>query len=287
MPGFPIIDSHVHFIDPRRFRYAWLASRPSIDRPLLPPDFAEATAGVAVEGVVFVEAWPDHGQHMAEAQFAQALADAGAPILGIVANIPVVPGSIADLDPLRRLPLLRGARHLIEGALDPTFCLEPFFLAGVRAAAAAGLPFDLCLKHWALPFATELARRVPEAIFVLDHIGKPGIRQGLREPWWRGIAEIARLPNVICKMSGVITEADHADWTVETIRPYVERAAECFGFARLMFGSDWPVSEVTHSYGRWVEILDRVFAGCSHDELRAFYRETATRTYRLDFPSKQ
>jgi len=282
MPDFPIIDSHVHFIDPRRFRYAWLAGRPSINRPFLPEDFARLAGIVDVEGIVFVEAWPDAGQHLEEARFAQECA-AGAPLVGIVANAPVIHGrEVADdLEKLRSLPLLRGTRYLIEGAVDPSFCLEPPFLEGVRTVAEAGLAFDLCLKHWALPFAIELARRVPEATFVLDHIGKPGIKHGLREPWWSGIAELAKLPNVVCKVSGVITEADHANWSEETIRPYVERVAECFGFERLMFGSDWPVSEVTHSYDRWVEILDRIFEGCSRNELRAFYRETAIRTYRL------
>lgn len=284
MPGFPIVDSHVHFIDPHRFSYDWLAGRPSLDKPFLPTDFARLSEGIDVEAVVFVEAWPDTGQHAAEAEFVQELADAGAPVAGIVANMPVVLGTglARDLERLRRLPLLRGARHLIEGAADPSFCLEPAFMDGVRLITAAGLPFDLCLKHWALPFATELVRRLPETTFVLDHIGKPGIKLGMREPWWSGIAEMAALPNVVCKISGVITEADHANWDEETVRPYIERAAECFGFERLMFGSDWPVSEVTHRYATWVHMLDRIFDGCSPSELRAFYRETAIRTYRLD-----
>lgn len=284
MPGFPIVDSHVHFIDPERFSYGWLAGRPSINKPFLPEDFTRLSEGVEVEAIVFVEACPDPGQHAAEAQFVQELADAGAPVAGIVANMPVVIGAgfAQELEQLRQLPLLRGGRYLIEGAVDPGFCLEPAYLDGVRRIAAGGLPFDLCLKHWALPFATELVRRLPDATFVLDHIGKPGIKLGMREPWWSGMAELAALPNVVCKISGVITEADHTNWSEEIVRPYVEHAAECFGFERLMFGSDWPVSEVTHRYGRWVDMLDRIFNGCSPAELTAFYRGTAIRTYSLD-----
>lgn len=284
MPGFPIIDSHVHFIDPERFRYAWLAGRPSINKRSLPEDFTRLTDGVEIEAIVFVEACPDVGQHAAEARFVQELADAGTPVAGIVANMPVVIGAgfTQELERLRQLPLLRGGRYLIEGAVDPSFCLEPSYLEGVSQIAAAGLVFDLCLKHWALPFATELVRRLPDATFVLDHIGKPGIKLGMREPWWSGMAALAALPNVACKVSGVITEADHANWSEEAVRPYVERAAECFGFDRLMFGSDWPVSEVTHRYGQWVNMLDRIFAGCTPAELKAFYRDTAIRTYHLD-----
>lgn len=284
MPAFPIIDSHVHLIDPERFSYGWLAGRPSIDKRFLPDDFTRLTEGVDVEAIVFVEACPDPGQHIAEAEFVQELADAGAPVAGIVANMPVALGAgfSQELEKMHRLSLLRGGRYLIEGAVDPSFCLEPAFIDGVRSVAAAGLPFDLCLKHWALPFATELVRRLPDTTFVLDHIGKPGIKLGMREPWWSGMAELAALPNVVCKISGVITEADHASWSEEIVRPYVERAAECFGFGRLMFGSDWPVSEVTHRYGQWVDMLDRIFSGCTPAELKAFYRDTAIRTYGLD-----
>jgi L-fuconolactonase len=289
MPGFPVVDSHVHFIDPRRFRYAWLANRPAIARPFLPADLTRLAGGINIEAIVFVEAWPDPRQHLAEAAFAQELADEGAAIAGIVANVPVTLGRdlAGDLETLRRLPLLKGGRYLIEGAVDPSFCLEPAFLDGVALLAEAGLPFDLCLKHWALPFATELVRRLPQANFVLDHIAKPGIKLGMREPWWRGIAEMAALPNVVCKVSGVITEADHASWNTEIIRPYVERVVECFGFDRLMFGSDWPVSEVTHRYDEWVDILDRIFAGCSREEMFSFYRETAVRTYGLALRTNQ
>jgi L-fuconolactonase len=283
MPGFPIVDSHVHFIDTRRFNYGWLSARPGIDKPWLPADFARASRGIDVEAVVFVEACPDPGQHLDEAAFAQGLADSGAPVAGIVANMPVVKGKglAPDLEQLRRMRLPSGARYLIEGAVDPSFCLEEDFIEGVRMIGAVGLPFDLCLKHWALPFATELVRRCPDTRFVLDHIGKPGIRYGMREPWWSGIAELARLPNVVCKVSGVITEADHRGWDEETVRPYIERAAECFGFERLMFGSDWPVSEETHRYDSWVHMLDRIFERCSADELKAFWRDNAIRTYGL------
>jgi L-fuconolactonase len=130
-------------------------------------------------------------------------------------------------------------------------------------------------------FAIELARRCPEVQFVLDHIGKPGIKHGLREPWWSQMRELAALPNVVVKLSGVITEADHAAWTPAQVKPYVEHTLQCFGFDRCMYGSDWTVSELTHPYPVWVQLLDDVVAGASLEERRKLFRETARRIYRL------
>jgi L-fuconolactonase len=164
---------------------------------------------------------------------------------------------------------------------DPSIALEPDFIEGVRRVGRRGLSFDICVKHWALTFGIELARRCPDVSFVLDHIGKPGIRQGLVEPWRRQISELAMLPNVVCKVSGVITEADHAAWTPAQVKPYVEHVIESFGFDRVMYGSDWTVSELTHRYPQWVEILDEIVTGASDTEKRKLFRETAARVYRL------
>ena len=117
---------------------------------------------------------------------------------------------------------------------------------------------------------------------MLDHIGKPGIRDGLVEPWKSQLAQLALLPNVVCKLSGVISEADHDHWNKNQVRPYVEHVLDCFGFERVMYGSDWTVSELTHRYPDWVAILDEITAGSSGDELRSLWRDTAIRTYRLD-----
>jgi L-fuconolactonase len=116
---------------------------------------------------------------------------------------------------------------------------------------------------------------------VLDHIGKPQIKAGIREPWWSEIAELAAQPNVVCKISGVVTEADHQAWTYDQVAPYMARAIECFGFDRCMFGSDWPVSELAITFAGWVDLVDRVTTGASQDELKKLYRDTAMQFYRL------
>jgi L-fuconolactonase len=283
MPSFPIVDSHVHLYDPAHLRYSWLKRVPKIDRRYDLADFDRCRGAVAVDKIVFAEVWVDPGLHIEEAAWVQQLADADPRLCGMVAHAPLENGAAvaADLDKLKEFPILRGIRRLIEIEHDPSFCLEPGFLHGVRLLPRYGLTFDICVKHWAMVFALELVRRCPDVQFVLDHIGKPGIRQGLREPWWSQIRELARMPNVVVKLSGVVTEADHARWTKDEIKPYVAHVLDCFGFDRCMYGSDWTVSELTHHYPQWVEILDEVIHGCSEAEARHLYRGTAERVYRV------
>ena len=283
MPKFPIVDSHVHLYDVARLRYAWLAGVPKINRTHRLEDFDEARGAVDVDRIVFAEVAVDPGLHLQEAAFVQDMADADPRLCGIVAHAPMEKGSAveADLVSLTALRNVRGVRRLIETERNPAFCLEPGFLAGLRLLPKYDLSFDICIKHTAMAYALELAKRCPDVSFVLDHIGKPDIKNGLREPWEGQIAELARRPNVICKVSGVITEADHESWTADQVKPYVAHVIEKFGFERVMFGSDWTVSELTHRYSTWVEIVDEIVAGSSESELRQLYRDTAIRTYRL------
>jgi L-fuconolactonase len=283
MPDFPIVDSHVHLYDVKKLKYGWLAGVPKINRNFLVEDFDRCRGPVTVDKIVFAEVAVDPGLHLAEAEFIQGIADREPRIAGMVAHLPVERGKAieADLLKLKQHKTLRGIRRLIQTEIDPAFCIAPEFLEGVRIVGKHGLSFDICIKSFAMTYAIELARRCPDVSFVLDHIGKPDIKNGLREPWWSQLRELAKLPNVVCKVSGVITEADHANWTREQVKPYVSHAIDCFGFDRVMYGSDWSVSELTHAYPDWVAILDEVLAGTSETERRKFYRDTAIRSYRL------
>ena len=120
-----------------------------------------------------------------------------------------------------------------------------------------------------------------EVRFVLDHIGKPGIKAGISDPWRQHMKELAGFPNVTCKISGVSTEADHKNWTPEQLKPYIAHAIDAFGFERCMYGGDWHVLELAGTYPQWVEVVDWVIEGASADEKRKLYRDTAIRVYRL------
>jgi L-fuconolactonase len=280
---FPLIDAHVHFFDTTRLRYPWLEAHPAINRSADHAAFFAAAAPALVEKLVFVEAGAAAGLHIAEARFAQELAAADPRIAGLVAHAPVEKGDAVeeDLQALLALPALRGIRRLIQGEADPGICLEPAFIAGVRRLARHNLTFDLCVKSWALGYALELARRCPEVTFILDHIGKPDIRHGLRAPWWGQMRELAALENVSCKISGVITEARQPGWRREDLTPYVAHAIDCFGFGRVLFGGDWPVSALTHDYGTWLGLVREVIQGSSTAEAQALFHGNAARLYRL------
>lgn len=283
MPDFPIVDAHVHLYDVKKLSYSWLVNVPKINRTYLLEDFDKARQQVAVEKIVFAEVAVDPGLHIEEAAFIQAMAEKDSRLSGIIAHLPLEKGVgvESDIAALKQFRNLRGIRRLIETERNPAFCLEPEFLAALKLLPRHNLSFDICVKHWAMTYAIELVKRCPDVSFVLDHIGKPDIKNGLRQPWWGQIKELAALPNVVCKISGVVTEANHASWKPDDVKPYVAHVIDSFGFDRVMYGSDWTVSELTHSYPTWVQIIDDVIAGCSDAERRKLYRETAIRTYRL------
>jgi L-fuconolactonase len=283
MPDFPIVDAHVHLYDIERFSYGWLESVPKLKRTHGLAEFDAARAFVAVDRIVFAEVAIDPGLHLEEAAFIQSLADKDARLCASVAHAPLEKGAAveADLVALATFPTVRGIRRLIETERNPAFCLEPGFLAGLRLLPKFGFTFDICVKHWGLAYALELVRRCPDVSFVLDHIGKPDIKNGLREPWFSQIRALASLPNIVCKISGVITEADHQHWDRQQIKPYIAHVIESFGFDRIMYGSDWTVSNLTHAYPVFVEILDEILAGSAEADFKRFYRSTATRIYRL------
>ncbi len=285
MPDFPIVDSHVHLYDPGALDFPWMANAPKLNRPHLPDDFRRLTAGVDVEALVFVEVDAAPDQHLREAEWVANVARSEPDLIrGMVAAIPLEKGEAAraDLAAYAEVGIARGVRRLIERHLDePGWALQDDFVAGVQMLPEFGFSFDICVLHPQLADAIELVRRCPKVSFVIDHIAKPGIRDGLVEPWKSEMREIASFPNVACKVSGVVTEAHHDRWTEAEVIPYIEHTIDCFGFDRVMFGGDWPVSELASTYKRWVDVVDTVVAGASEAERRKLYRDNAIAFYRL------
>jgi L-fuconolactonase len=280
---FPIVDSHVHLLDPERFGYAWTRNAPSLKRQVLPSDLTKAAGPVQIEQFVFVEVDVDYPQHLAEAAWVNELAGADKRLTGMVAALPLEQGGgiEAQLDELHQHKVLRGIRRLIQNQPDPDFCIRLDFIAGLKLLSKYDLAFDICIFHHHMPNAIRMVRQCPEVRFVLDHIGKPGIKAGIIDPWRLHMKELAALPNVVCKISGVTTEADHKNWTREQLKPYIAHAIETFGFDRIMYGGDWHVSELAGTYPEWVEIVDWVVEGCTPEEQRKLFRDNAINAYRL------
>jgi len=285
MPDLPIVDSHLHLWDPTRFRMGWLDGLERLNRPHVLEDFDAATAGLDVEAMVYLQVEVDPAYALLEARWVEELARRDPRIRGIVAWAPLEHGERARavVEALvRDTPHLKGIRRLIQDEPDPGFCARPEFVRGVQLLPDYGLSFDICIFHHQLPAAIELVRQCPEVSFVLDHIGKPDIRSGQMEPWAERVTTLAGFPNVMCKISGAVTEADHAAWTADDLAPYIRHAMAAFGEDRVMFGGDWPVSTLASPYRRWVETLDALTADVSTEARRKLWNANARRFYRLD-----
>lgn len=284
MPPVPIIDAHVHLWDPAHLRIPWLDGNDLLNRPYGPVEYAAHTDGLEIAGIVYVQVEVAPAYALTEARIVAALAERDPRIQAIVAYAPLEDGLRvrAFLDDLVRIsPLVRGVRRITQGEADPAFCLRPDFITGVQQLADYGLSCDLCLNHTQLGPTIELVRRSPDVQFMLDHIAKPAIAAGLLEPWQAQLAELAALPNVYCKISGVVTEADHVHWTIEHIAPYVQHALAVFGPERVAFGSDWPVVLLASDYRRWVETLEALTAALAPIAQANLWATNAQRFYRL------
>lgn len=285
MPDFPIVDTHLHIWDPHpeRIRYPWLNNVPKLNRPHLIEDYRKACGPVQVAKMVFVQCECDPAQAHEEAAWVSAVAKREPGIRGIVAWAPLERGdeAIADIAKLAENPLVKGIRRIIQFEPDMEFCLRPGFVRGVQLLHGYGLSFDLCINHRQLANTIKLVRQCPDVSFVLDHIGKPDIKAGKLDPWRAELRELAQMENVWCKLSGLATEADWEKWTTADVRPYIEHVVECFGFGRVMFGGDWPVSTQATDYPRWVATVDEVLRGCSREELQKLYVTNAEAFYRV------
>ncbi|WP_369250941.1 amidohydrolase [Streptomyces sp. R41] len=204
-------------------------------------------------------------------------------VAGVVGWSDLTRPDVADeLARLRELPggaYLKGIRHQVQGEPDPEWLLRPDVRRGLAAVAEAGLVYDLVVVPHQLPACAKAAAALPELTFVLDHLGKPPIASGDLEPWASDIRALAALPNTVCKLSGMVTEADPAAWTTDTLRPYADTVLEAFGPGRLMFGSDWPVCTLAATYGKVVRTAGELTAGLGDAEREAVFAGTATRVY--------
>jgi L-fuconolactonase len=284
MPDFPIIDAHLHIWDPKRFRISWLDGNDTLDQPIGLEQYREQTQGIAVEVMVYVEVDVAPHYTLLEAQWVEAFTRDEPRLRGIVASAPLEYGERARayLQALVAIGShIKGVRRLLQGESDPAYCLRPDFVHGVQMLPEFGLSFDICIYHHQLAAVVELVRQCPETSFILDHIAKPDIKNGLLDPWRDQMGALAALPNVVCKVSGLVTEADHQRWTTDDLAPYVAHVLTVFGEDRVVFGGDWPVVLLASSYARWVETLDTLTAHLSPSARHKLWAENARRFYRL------
>ena len=276
------IDAHHHYWKYNREEYGWIDDAMSvIQRDFLPADLARELGAVGIEGVISVQA----RQSLVESRWLQELAARNEFMRGVVGWVPLVEPGVGDiLEELRAGTgggKLRGVRHVLQGEPDDRYMLRADFQAGLRHLTRLGLAYDVLVFERHLPVAAELADAHPEQVFVLDHLGKPRIKEGEIDNWAAGIRKLARQENVFCKVSGLVTEADWQAWTSESLRRYFDVALEAFGPERLMFGSDWPVCLVASGYEGWWRTVEDWAAALGAGERAALFGGTAIRAYGL------
>ncbi len=277
-----IVDTHQHLWDLDLFRYAWLRQLPDLNRSFRMNDYLAATNGLAIEKSVHLEADVDEPFMLDETMHLLRLADcADNPLEGVVAcGRPESKEFKTCVDKIAGHPKLKGIRRVLHTRPDDLGQSETF-IENVCSLAGYGLSFDICVLARQLPLAIRLVSQCPDVTFILDHCGVPQVRDKILDPWRSLIREIAKFPNVFCKISGLIAYADPNNWTAEDLRPYVDHAIECFGWDRVMFGSDWPVCTLSASYRQWVDVLLSLTRSAGEANQKKLFHDNAIRVYRL------
>jgi L-fuconolactonase len=271
-----VIDSHQHFWNYNEAEYAWIPKGSPLQRDWLPNDLAPLLARAGMKGSIAVQA----RQSLAESRWLLQLADHAPIIKGVVGWVDLQADAVEkDLAELSAHPKLVGVRHVVQDEPEVNFMLRPNFLRGIGKLRAFNLTYDILIYPKQLPAAIELVKRFPEQPFVLDHIAKPFIRGGTISPWREQIRELAKAPNVCCKVSGMVTEADHTQWIPSDFQPYLDAVFEVFGEDRLMFGSDWPVCLLAASYERVFALVDEYTRQLAREAREKFFGDNAARFY--------
>jgi L-fuconolactonase len=273
------IDAHQHYWRYDPVAYAWIDDTMRVlQRDFLPDDIAPHMAPLGFERAVAIQASLTHE----ETAWLLDLAGRDRRVAGVVGWVDLQADDVADrIAKVAAHPRLVGLRHIVQSEPDD-FMARPAFRRGISALAAHELPYDILIYERQLPAAIDLVAAFPHQKFVLDHVGKPDIRSGRIAPWRERLRVLATFPNVWCKLSGLVTEADWSSWEPDAIRPYIEVACEAFGANRLMIGSDWPVCTLAGSYERTTGLVLDAISTWSKSEQDAVLGGTAARFWELE-----
>ena len=270
------LDSHQHFWRYDAAQYPWIQKGSPLHRDWLPADLAPLLAEAGVSGCIAVQA----RQNFEESRWLLSLARDAAIIKGVVGWVDLRGESVGrELAELARDPKFRGVRHVVQDEADPVFMQGREFQRGIGALHQFGLVYDILVTAQQIPSALKLAQAFPDLPFVLDHAGKPRIKAAVVEPWRFDVRELAKCANVFCKVSGLVTEADHAKWQPADLRRYLDVIFAAFGEDRVMFGSDWPVCLLAGEYPRVVNVVREYAAQFSAEAQAKLFGGNAARFY--------
>lgn len=274
------IDGHQHFWKVERGDYHWMGAVSELCRNYLPLDLLPYLAKHKIDRTILVQA----AQTSAETDFLLSLAEKYSFIVGVVGWLNLdSPAFSAQFDKYRKNPKFIGVRPMLQDLSDDAWILRPRVLRSLQTIADADFPFDFLTYTRHLPYVLQALEKVGPLRAVIDHICKPEIRSHTLEPWKQLMAQTAQHTSVYCKLSGMITEADHQHWSPEDLRPYTDHVLDCFGWERLLFGSDWPVCTLAGSYDQVVDALTRALGSRMNAEAESrLFGSNAIRFYKLD-----
>jgi L-fucono-1,5-lactonase len=274
-----LIDSHQHFWNVRRFDYPWMSSDLGVlYRDYLPDDLTPILAANGVEKTVLIQA----SNSVEESRWLLELAREHEFIAGVVGWIDLMsPNVTAQLQELTAHPKFKGVRHLVESEPADDWLIQPAVLSGLRELSRYGLSYDLLVHTRHLKYVLRVVESCPELAFVIDHLAKPPVAKNEINEWSAALKPIAAYPNVHCKLSGLVTEANWSSWQTDDLRPFVDFALELFGLERLIFGSDYPVCLLATSYDRVLDAFQEILKGLSDAGRQQIFSKNAARFYRL------
>jgi predicted TIM-barrel fold metal-dependent hydrolase len=277
-----IIDTHLHVVDPWTLDYPWLSGVPALNQawPYAAYELEARRSGISQTLHMEVDVAPERIED--ESNYVKTLAERpGSLICGAIASCrPEDEGFAAYLERQRHNPLIKGFRRVLH-VMPDELSTQPLFRENIARLSGSGLTFDLCVLPRQLPQAMALADLAPDVTFILDHCGVPDIKGDERQPWQDSISELAKRPNVVAKISGVVAYADPESWIAETLRPWVEHTVQSFGWDRVVWGSDWPVCTLGGGLLAWVAATHALLDGASPEEKRKLLSGNAKRIWSL------
>jgi L-fuconolactonase len=272
------LDSHQHFWKYSDAEYGWIDD-PMLRRDFLPENLHKELRAAKIDGSISVQA----RQTIGETEWLLSLAEQYKFIRGVVGWVPLTSLSAeADIEKFSSRKKLKSVRHVIQDEKDDQYILREDFNAGVSLLNKHGLAYDILIFDRHLPYAIQFVDRHPNQRFIVDHIAKPRIREGAVLPWRDNLREIAKRPNIWCKISGVVTEADHQHWTEAQLRFYIDTAIDAFSPKRVMFGSDWPVCLSAITYKQWAALMHRAVQQYSIEERASIFGGAAAEAYKIE-----
>ena len=296
-PMLPIIDTHQHLWDLKKFRLPWLKGAKPIAKSFVTADFLDATRGLNVVKAVYMEVDVAAEQQVAEAEHVIGLCKSKdhPTVAAVISGRPASEKFEAYIKRYKGSPHIKGVRQVLQGnATKQGFCLQDQFVRSVQLLGELSMSYDLCMRPTELADGAKLARKCPDTRFIVDHCGNGdpkaffGPTRAIAsqpshkaDPWRRDIDALAKLKNVVCKISGIVSHAPKGSWKANDLAPIINHCLSRFGPDRVMFGGDWPVCTLTASYRQWVEALKAVIAERPESEQRRLLHDNAEKFYGL------